>query len=193
MERPIIFSGENIKKILSGAKTQSRRIIKPNKRQAWLNADTLNAVLRFAPSKDNWWTMAVGEYKQINHCGHLMDGGHIGSIRCPYGKVGDTLWCRESFLADPPDDGSWCYYEYSDGVLHNYSRIPERFQNPEHVLYKATYKHQHLCWKSPIHMPRWAARITLKIENIRVERIRDISDDDAQAEGCSKYSDSPAR
>jgi len=95
---------------------------------------------------------------------------------CPYGQVGDRLWVRESF-------------EYIQGgsVIHDFG-----------VRYKAGYEIK--WWKDnegrmnypinekprpSIHLPRWASRITLEITEVRVERVQEITEEDAVAEGCS--------
>lgn len=82
-------------------------------------------------------------------------------LPCPYGVPGDRLWVRETFcLRDPeyhPERGYW--YAASDDV-----------DNPK--------------WTSPLFMPRNASRITLEIDGVRVQRLQDISEADAQAEGC---------
>ena len=75
--------------------------------------------------------------------------------KCPYGKVGDRLWVREIFNC-----------------------------NEEGIAYKATQPHMDgLPWKSPIYMPKTYSRITLEITDIRVERVQDITEADAKAEG----------
>ena len=85
----------------------------------------------------------------------------------PYGKPGDRLWVRETWgLFDTePKDG------------------PER----AHVYYRATDGNLHECryqlWRPSIYMPRWASRITLEITDIRAERLQEISEEDAIAEG----------
>lgn len=81
-------------------------------------------------------------------------------VRCSYGYPGDRLWVREAYGTCD----SW--------VPHIFYRADGGAPNPG------------FRWKSPIHMPRWASRITLEIIDVRVERLRDISEENARAEGC---------
>lgn len=81
---------------------------------------------------------------------------------CPFGYVSDRLWVRETFS------------QWDDGSVF-------RASNPE---CDGVTK-----WTPSIHMPRWASRITLEITDIRVERLNDISEEDAAAEGCRPYWD----
>lgn len=82
---------------------------------------------------------------------------------CPHGKPGDRLWVREAWarvgIAQAPDQ-QWVVYRESDNRTD--------YGGP---------------WKPSIHMPRWASRILLEITDVRVERLQDISDEQAQAEG----------
>lgn len=83
-------------------------------------------------------------------------------IECPYGTVGDRLWVRETyspFRSSPTLELNCHYKADGDGLL------------PDEK------------WKPSIFMPRWASRITLEITDIKVERVQDITEDDAQAEG----------
>lgn len=82
---------------------------------------------------------------------------------CPYGHIGDVLWVRESFLKGYFDDGTHGYKADWNETAAEYVK--------EHK------------WKPSIHMPKDAARIWLKITDIRVERLQDISEKDAIAEG----------
>lgn len=86
------------------------------------------------------------------------------SRRCPYGQVGDRLWVREAFL-------SW--YNTAD----NSRSLVAAFRADGYELEDDER------WEPSIHMPRKFSRITLEITGIRVERVQQISDDDALAEG----------
>lgn len=95
--------------------------------------------------------------------------------RCPYGQPGDRLWVRETWtptlLADVPA------IEYrADGLLR-----PVSFEQWKTV--EAKTKEQATRLRPSIHMPRWASRLTLEITGIRVERVQEISEEDAKAEG----------
>lgn len=82
-------------------------------------------------------------------------------IRCPYGQPGDRLWVRES--------GYWAL-DQKDADL---------------TVYRATadMQGQDVKWMSPLFMPRWASRILLEVTAVRVERLQEISEVDAKAEG----------
>ncbi len=105
----------------------------------------------------------------------------IGEL-CPYGVAGDRLWVRETWAtmicynSTPPRD-----------LPHN---LP--------IWYKDTYLDEPTgCgddmgkWRSPIFLPRWASRITLEITNVRVERVKDISEGDAKKEGVEPLYQEP--
>lgn len=82
--------------------------------------------------------------------------------KCPFGKPSDTLWVREKFLLHYPEDHSVLYFDDME---------------------KAGFEQSEWRWKPSIHMPRWASRINLLIKDVRVERLQDISEEDAYAEG----------
>lgn len=84
--------------------------------------------------------------------------GSAYATLCPYGKTGDLLWVRETFA--PVHSGD-----------------PLRG-----ARYKADGAHWHP-WKPAIHMPRWASRLTLRITDVRVQRLQEISNDDCDSEG----------
>lgn len=89
------------------------------------------------------------------------DSHHITNF-CPYGRVGDHLWVREAFAKHEDESGFGCGY----------------------VEYRADKdKDTWTVWSSPIHMPKWRSRILLEITDVRVERLQDISEEDAIKEG----------
>ena len=96
---------------------------------------------------------------------------------CPYGQPGDRLWVRESF------SGPYCM-EAQDGMA---AAAPSTWVHESRIWYWADGQPTHGDWTRPrpsIHMPRWASRITLEVTDVRVERLQDISEADAIAEGC---------
>lgn len=92
------------------------------------------------------------------------DGRPIKILRCPFGAPGSQLWVREQFS-----------YSYGTGVE---DRSP--------CWYWADGQPDYGDWSRPapsIYMPRWASRITLEVTGVRVERLQEISFEDAKAEG----------
>lgn len=153
-ERPILFSGPMVRAILEGRKTQTRRIINPQPPE---HIDRLhgNALRKRFPYQL--------EDDSGNPCGKgFQDDNH--QFWRPVGLAGDRLWVKETFSAA--------------GVFGEDGR----------KFYRADYvdgKHPSgLHWKPSIFCTRKASRITLEIVNVRVERLQDISEQDAAAEGC---------
>lgn len=107
------------------------------------------------------------------------------NIVCPFGQPGDCLWVRETFQGPL----------VSEELFEEYRAYPEKFETPQYCEYAAdggakpeycdlddNLRHG---WRPSIHMPPWASRILLEITDVRVERLKSISDGDAIREGCS--------
>jgi hypothetical protein len=175
-ERPILFSAEMVRAILEGKKTQTRRKMSV---QPWPDASV--TVEHFHPTViDRHGDMQPG--KEI--FGAHWDDGEYG-LRCPYGAPGDTLWVRESLYIW----GRW----RKDGLRKNglpswrFEEVGQRADpDPDlGLIGSAHVRHLLKFWLRPsIHMPRWASRVTLRITDIRVERLHCISEEDAKAEGA---------
>lgn len=121
---------------------------------------------------------------KLNQSGRIQRGGrqwHTDDpnvvLACPYGQPGDRLWVRESF------SGPWCM-EAQDGCA---AAPPSKWGRSSRIWYWADGDPDAGDWTKPrssIHMPRWASRTTLEIVSVRVQRLQDISEADAQAEGA---------
>ena len=101
---------------------------------------------------------------------------------CPYGKPGDRLWVRETWTYDNKE-----YVQtYKDEPWRGMPDI-----GTAEVYYRATERTPDAFprWRPSIFMPRWASRITLEIANVRVERLNDISEEDAKREGVESNFD----
>lgn len=103
MRRSIILNTDQVNRLQSEGALVIKIPVKGGPDQGWLSSSILSKVQRMAHSKNEWWTMAVGEYKEIVHCGHKMDGGHIGSVRCPY-KAWQRIYVREKWMPSPNGD-----------------------------------------------------------------------------------------
>lgn len=157
-ERPILFSGPMVRALLDGRKTQTRRVVKPQ------------------PVKDgHFWTL-FGAGWSGTYCPAVP--GHSLAVRGPYGGPGDRLWVREAFDVGMTSSRQWVRYRADDSVA------PIGDEHREALLDNWD-NHPSPRWRPSIHMPRWASRLTLELTGVRVERVQDISEADAIAEGCS--------
>lgn len=160
-ERPIIFSGEMVRAILEGRKTQTRRVIKPQMEMSGHNRDGKSII----------------EWKEKGILKSLANAAMV-ILECPYGQPGDRLWVQETWAK--------CL---GSGFCQPFERYLKGDQSPWGIgaVYKATPHPDYRLgkWSPSVHMPRWASRITLEIAGIRVERLQDISEKDAIAEGAT--------
>ncbi|CRE89909.1 TPA: hypothetical protein ACX4EX_001628 [Yersinia enterocolitica] len=162
-ERPILFNAEMVNAILSGRKTQTRRIMKVQPEYPELG---LRRIIESTNSDD------IGKYfwSQSDACG--INKTRSKAFPCPLGQAGDQLWVRE------------CFSDLEDFEFFNPS-VPDVISG---YWYWADGNPEWGNWTKPkpsIHMPRWASRINLLITGVRVERLNDISELDAKAEGCA--------
>ena len=152
-ECPILFSAPMVRAILEGRKTVTRRAIKDQPQMVTDRAIEL------------WAGDAEVLFKQLQRAGR----------KCPYGQPGDRLWVRESWAADAQVDAV----------------APRDLSQGEPIHYPAdgAVRQTGCAMITPgkgrpsIHMPRWASRTLLEITDVRVERLQDISGDQAVAEG----------
>lgn len=149
-ERPILFSGPMVRATISGQKTVTRRVMKPQPQKA--PVDVVDGV----PSWDS----------PTNYAGEVQMNTQHGKP-CPYGKPGDRLWVREAWaqinVAQALGE-SWVVYRECDNRTD--------YGGP---------------WKPSIHMRRRDSRILLEVTDVRVERLQEISWEQALDEGIGDH------
>lgn len=160
MGKSIIFNSQEIVAAKSGYKTMCRRVVKTPK--AYRDF--------YTAGRGKWTKSQTGSFHEIaydatveeNLAYFLVAGDHgwDGPIKSPYGQVRDKLWVKETFAANVDDNG-WVY-KADNLEWDSFSKIN---------------------WKSPILMPKSASRILLEITELKVERLQEISERDAIAEG----------
>lgn len=171
-ERGMIFNAEMVRAILDGRKTQTRRPVKYQP----VPSDILPALV-FPRSKADTLSAHPSGYIYPHAIDEIIE-------MCPHGVPGDRLWVRETWADASHDDGLCICYradKYRKDVTSNFSAT---FGNFGYGNWAADIENgTEGRWKPSIHMPRWASRITLKITDIRVERVQDISEEGAVSEG----------
>ena len=169
-ERPILFSGAMVRAILAGTKTQTRRALRGVSPPCQPEYDSESGLLEWFAGDEVF-----------------------ASTRCPYGAPGDRLVVREAWrYANWTEDGEpWIQYRADDSMrlcTHTPLEWADRLMDTWAALSVGKAIGEPAAdskWRPSIHMPRWASRITLEVTGVRVERLQDISEADAVAEGCA--------
>lgn len=181
-ESPILFNAEMVQAILSGRKTQTRRIMRDQP--------------EVIPQDDE---CGVPGYWIPCHAAKMMVRNDMMKIACPLGMRGDQLWVRETFAILGNEDG--CAIDWKENLVKNGGPDAARIYRasceqrpgnyglwsiPDDAFWKPHTDNMQYegNWVPSIHMPRWASRIDLLITGVRVERLNDISEEDAKAEGA---------
>lgn len=206
-DRPILFSAAMVRALLNGSKTQTRRVLKPVKFYpdfgcavgrvggAWKYGSP--AALGLRERGDHWSVVLAGDVLQ-RMCTSEAYGWGAGA-GCPYGVPGDRLWVRESgamhVLLAPDDPLQPMLFRHDVPTTENLgdywvqrTRAPGASYSTE-CTREQFLRHSSAKVVPSIHMPRWASRITLEITSVRVERLQDISEADALAEGIVRQPD----
>lgn len=160
-ERSLILSGDDVRAVIDGRKTQVRQVVK---------------------TRYGYMVLGRGHDERHNH-------GRI-SIPCPLGDVGDRLYVKESWCRAHPDAydagpecstgrplGPCCYHD--EPSLREFCYYAAT--DPDTV----SINDDRSPWRSPATMPRWASRLTLEAVEVRVQRLQDIDESDILAEGIT--------
>lgn len=174
-ERPIIFSAPMVRAILSGSKTQTRRVVKPQPQgEPRPLIEWSQGVARACHDHNPDGAKLAAHAERLR--GRIFPFAREGvrglsSPRCPYGAPGDVLWVRETWIAPfkRTSTNNGCSYLADYG--HRIDLVSE-------AQARANWS-----WRSPVLMPRWASRLSLRVTDVRVQRLQEISGEDAKAEG----------
>lgn len=182
--RPILFSGDMVRALLDGRKTQTRRALKIQPSNGWEFGTASNeeiilgAITSSHPKKGRFGAFIRREiWEGAGKFQHDV-------IACPCGRPGDLLWVRETFISG---------FEFDDnGMPTEQERTWYRANGDLDFWYDggSDFPKENIPWRPSIHMPRWASRLTLRITNVRVERLQDMegqhpNESDAIAEGVN--------
>lgn len=159
-EYPLPFSGEMTRAIGKGIKNQTRRT--KGLKMVNLEPDRY--------SNPRWRMEPEGTFWLLDDS--LSDS--IITLKCPYGEPGDRLWIREAF----------CYAEVKDRPYGD-PRVAYKADLEMSAGYKELGPDERPKFKPSIHMPRWASRGVLENTGVRLERLQDISEEDAKGEGLN--------
>jgi hypothetical protein len=167
-EKPILFSGEMVRAILDGRKTQTRRVIKfPKHVPDFVTHD----IASVNPDGRGDWVAWSPRPVTDEQSKKMYPNG--GGFICPYGP-GDLLWVRET----------WATWRMYDDVKPSELSEDVSLWWPANGSSRRELHHKPGKNRPSIFMPRWASRITLRVTDVRVERVQDISADDAIFEGA---------
>jgi hypothetical protein len=190
-EKPILFSTEMVRAILDNRKTQTRRVVmpQPHEGSTILGPDYYEPII---VGKD-------GEEKQGKKVFGVYDSEGEWGVKVSY-EVGDILWVRETLLAEKYACNDWNGLNYAADNDSVDAIIPTDWYPPANSIRTHREEGDNIpfCgfnWytaKIPsIFMPRWAARLFLRVENVRAERVQEISAEDVEAEGIDVASKLP--
>lgn len=161
-DRPILFSAPMVRALLAHRKTETRRTLNPQPFAGGFYDGEIEAHLGRDRDCVRFSVGAVG------------GGAFLEERQALRFAPGDRLWVREAWAHDGPDlETVRARYEDAMGGCGYgpYYRATEPAPDT-------------LSWRPSIHMPRWASRLTLIVTDVRVQRLQDISEADAEAEGC---------
>ena len=155
--KSILFNTEMVRAILDGRKTVTRRVLKTEKH---IPDDAVFGYTGFTPKG---YISCRGTFVDDN--GNKRYGENY--IKIPY-QIGDILYIRETWAKI----SDWIDVDPEVGIFDGY-------------IYKASWANgeEHPAWRPSIHMPKEAARIFLRVTDVKVERLQDITEEQAKAEG----------
>ena len=185
-DRPILFSTEMVRAIFAGRKTMTRRLVKQS-----------NSTVCGYSSRKLWNTLRWDKPVYVDR-GYSKDGWEYLKVEAdPEGEglqyrvrsavePGDLLWVRETFRYGVCGATHCVQFKADDRAFYMQAEN-EGEGDPCGIGHACIGEVRGGKWRSPLHMPRWASRLTLEVESVKVERIQDVSADDIRAEGLPTH------
>lgn len=162
-ERPILFSASMVRAIIDGRKTQTRRVVRHPPPSETREVFTFH----HPDPRTHYWAFDGDS---------LLDWAYP----CPHGEIGDRLYVRETWNHSNHPFGP---FDADCDVFYRADYLDDPL-GPDLECSKDGIRRE---WRPSIHMPRSASRITLEVTGVRVERLQNISEADAAAEGIERY------
>lgn len=165
---PMIFNTEMVKALLDGRKTVTRRPMKPQPEDSGLG-------YKWIPSNIHQSMIQVSGIDDVD-CDHKKEYlKDLINKACRYGNIGDLIWVREtSHCVMTKNESGWLQTKKRTFTADGDKKPDERIDDFHF-------------WKTipSIHMPRWASRLTLRVTDVRIERVQDITEEEAKKEGVA--------
>lgn len=167
--KPILFNTEMVRAILDGRKTVTRRLVKPRSKNA------CGFYVTFRKS-DNAF-MGVYDYDENER--------QFDNSQTPPACVGDILYVRETWnICNMDIEGNAVTFIYRADKSEEQSARTVKVSDELWDKWEHTMSESNPEWRPSIHMPKEAARIFLKVKDVRVERVQEITEEQAEKEGC---------
>lgn len=178
--KPILFNTEMVRAILDGRKTVTRRVVKPQPDRVYSGGNVELRCHTDGPHKDEWHC-----YRELPPLDKVVNSPWGGQIKPPY-QIGDILYVRETWNInnlDYENNRLGIIYKASKNIMDSFRWIlvsDSIFDKYEKTVAASNYA----VWRPSIHMPKEAARLFLRVVDVRAERLRDITNTDAEREGA---------
>jgi len=171
-DRPILQTAADVRAALAGRKTQTRRVLKPQP--------------EYIESSGRWkWSLPPKTRRNVTG-GSVATGSREFWEYAPNGSfpyaVGDRLWVRETHYLTDDGESEYAVFAADQGDVDEHLASMQTTM----ASHPSINWSKHLRLRPSIHMPRWASRLTLTVTDVRVQRLHDISEADAIAEGCER-------
>ncbi len=186
IERPILFTASMIRAILNDSKTQTRRVMRKQMPEGAFNM-ALGTIRKGSYVPSSWIDRFGASWQFSNGLGPEVD-----FCASPYGQPGDKLYVRETWCLTAIEQGPGYRHGAYIGYRADGRENPHHLKSSKYIQLTSPPTQTTLGnprWRPSIHMPKWASRITLLVKDVRAERVQDISEEDAIAEGVFQYGD----